>query len=1072
MNKGVNMSNIAKKSTTSNLIIAIPIVLLLNTILILIMLNYFNTNTGDLNFVIFSSHLLFFQLLFFGIVTFKKMLTFKRFFKFFKFFFFFFLLEVSYLMYNLITDISLNSEMIMMILGIFAVFIFTLYLVSESGLIYNRSSKKILKIIESFKNSKKNGNISQKEFLDYVNKHEKFDILLNYYEATVQLTDKYELCIKLGKWEEAISTAKILKNHKNIYKIYEENLKDQESAANYAESIKDWKKASELYLELENWLEAVKVNKYNKNHDLVYELYETRLENVKSAAEYAFQIKDWDNAAKYYIKLENWQKAIENFKLLKNHKKVYELYENKLRDVKSAEAYATDINDIQNVITFNMKLENFDKAIEYAKKQQDNNKVYEIYETKLKDITSAANYAEEKEDWKNAVNYFLKQNNWQDAIRMYVKLKNHSAVYDLYENKLKDFKSIADYATKVENWNKAFEYYKKIEDWENAVASAKKMNEKTSVYELYEIKLSDYKSAADYAEEIKDWENAIKYLLKLRNWDRVVDVYKTVKDHPNVYDIYENKLEDIKSALDYAENIGDKENILKYNSALGNWEIALENAQNLNDKEKIFEIYALQLEDFKLAEEFAEQEEQYLILAKKYEGIRNYLKAQEYYNKGKNKEKELIMYENLKDYKNAGIIAFVLKSYEKSIKYFKSHLEKNNDDTDSHIALADAYIGNKMYQNATSHLQKSDTIESKKKLITCFNKIGEFALAYNLMKVVEINDEKDKNFIYSNLKIFADNKRYQEAMEFVNKIATIDYNYRDIQTLVKTYTQKIASSSSASQAMEGTMVAETMVEDGKPAQKQQQRYKMLEQLGQGAMGEVYKALDTELDIEIAYKINTSISAKAKDRFKREARSIAKLSHNNIVRIFNVGEDMGNDFIAMEFVKGNDLDKIGKVEENVAKDYLKQILHGLRAAHKAGIVHRDLKPANIMVNEDNVVKIMDFGIAHIKDDTFTMTGAKIGTPLYMSPEQIIGEDVDIQSDIYALGLVMYKILTDRLPFEKGDIQYQKLNIKPKQAKEFNPSISQEMNELIMKCIIREKEDRVKDCDELLNLLKKI
>jgi len=201
-----------------------------------------------------------------------------------------------------------------------------------------------------------------------------------------------------------------------------------------------------------------------------------------------------------------------------------------------------------------------------------------------------------------------------------------------------------------------------------------------------------------------------------------------------------------------------------------------------------------------------------------------------------------------------------------------------------------------------------------------------------------------------------------------------------------------------------------------------QRDKILGKLGQGGMGEVYLAEDTELGRKAALKflpLPLTADPALKARFKREARAAAKLNHPNIITIYEVGEEQNSAYIAMEYVDGESLKEVLAREELQIPETLDlaiQICEGLSEAHRAGIVHRDLKPANILLDKKGRVKIADFGLARLAGATqLTSEGTVMGTPAYMSPEQVRGEPLEARSDIFSLGVVLYELLTRRLPF---------------------------------------------------------
>ncbi len=207
------------------------------------------------------------------------------------------------------------------------------------------------------------------------------------------------------------------------------------------------------------------------------------------------------------------------------------------------------------------------------------------------------------------------------------------------------------------------------------------------------------------------------------------------------------------------------------------------------------------------------------------------------------------------------------------------------------------------------------------------------------------------------------------------------------------------------------------------------RYRIVDELGRGAMGAVYRALDPLIDREVAIKtllpdLPAEVMAEVRERFIREARSAGRLSHPNIVTIFDVGEQDGVAYIAMELLKGHSLLQVLKHPQRLAfntiANVIAQVADALDMAQQHNIVHRDVKPANIMVDHAGRVKLTDFGVAYVPASTITGNGTALGSPRSMSPEQVTGAPIDPRSDIFSLGVVLYELLTKRTPFEhEGD-----------------------------------------------------
>jgi serine/threonine protein kinase len=204
-------------------------------------------------------------------------------------------------------------------------------------------------------------------------------------------------------------------------------------------------------------------------------------------------------------------------------------------------------------------------------------------------------------------------------------------------------------------------------------------------------------------------------------------------------------------------------------------------------------------------------------------------------------------------------------------------------------------------------------------------------------------------------------------------------------------------------------------------------YELVEKIGEGGMGEVWRAVDARLEREVAVKLlpeSCTADPTRVARFEREAKLASQLSHPNIATIYEAGEADGSHFIAMELVRGETLAekiRVGGLPSRSVYDVASAVAEGLAEAHRAGIVHRDLKPGNVMLDERGRVKILDFGLSRPQSapdqlSDLTATGQIVGTPHYMSPEQVRGDAVDGRSDLFALGAILYELATGVKPFE--------------------------------------------------------
>jgi serine/threonine protein kinase len=261
------------------------------------------------------------------------------------------------------------------------------------------------------------------------------------------------------------------------------------------------------------------------------------------------------------------------------------------------------------------------------------------------------------------------------------------------------------------------------------------------------------------------------------------------------------------------------------------------------------------------------------------------------------------------------------------------------------------------------------------------------------------------------------------------------------------------------------------------------RYEIIEELGQGGMGKVFKVYDHKISEVIALKLirpEIGVQEKAIERFKNELKFTRKIAHRNICRMYDLGETDFVYYITMEYVAGEDLKRFvkraGVLHAGKAISIARQVCEGLAEAHRDGAVHRDLKPQNIMIDQEGNAKIMDFGIARFTDmDRMTGSGVMIGTPEYMSPEQAELKEVDARADLYALGVVLFEMVTGKMPFEGNtplSLAMKHKTEKPRNVRELNPQISVGLAAVIAKCLEKDRDKRYATADELKTALESV
>src|SRR5579864_6391678 len=261
------------------------------------------------------------------------------------------------------------------------------------------------------------------------------------------------------------------------------------------------------------------------------------------------------------------------------------------------------------------------------------------------------------------------------------------------------------------------------------------------------------------------------------------------------------------------------------------------------------------------------------------------------------------------------------------------------------------------------------------------------------------------------------------------------------------------------------------------------RYQILQILGEGGMGAVYKAKDLELNRVIALKVirpELASNPEILQRFKQELILARQVTDRNVIRIFDLGEAAGIKFITMEYVEGQSLYQIlkekGKLPVSEAINIMRQMLSGLQSAHREGVIHRDLKPGNIMRDGQGRVVVMDFGLARsLAGDGMTRTGTMMGTMEYMSPEQAQAKELDARSDIFTLGLICYELLTGKTPYHADSVVaslLKRVQERAVPASDWDASIPQPVSELVSRCLERDPADRWQSAQEVLDRIDEI
>lgn len=409
------------------------------------------------------------------------------------------------------------------------------------------------------------------------------------------------------------------------------------------------------------------------------------------------------------------------------------------------------------------------------------------------------------------------------------------------------------------------------------------------------------------------------------------------------------------------------------------------------------------------------------------------------------------------------------------LKFYQKLLEER-ESIDVRFQLGKLAMKLRELDLAISCFQRTDKderyeAESAMSLGQCFIAKGMLDLAFHELRRMPAEDQT-KQLLYELGKRYESSSDFSGAREVYKVIVGVDIGYKDAQKKL----DRLLHAATDPDSPERTAILNTLSEAAKS------RYDLIQELGRGAMGIVYKARDNELEEMVALKIlpdSLGQNENALKLFRQEARNARRLAHPNVVRIHDIGEERGRKYISMEFIDGIDLkQRLIEVRRKLPFEetvhYAKQICKAMVAASEAHIVHRDLKPANIMITKKKQIKVADFGIAKlIQDETVIKPkkkpGPVVGTPLYMSPEQVKGEQVDRRADIYSAGAMFYEMVSGRPPFVEGDLAYHHVFTEPKPlGKDVDPIFAN----MVMKCLEKKPEDRWNDASEMFDELEKI
>jgi len=477
-------------------------------------------------------------------------------------------------------------------------------------------------------------------------------------------------------------------------------------------------------------------------------------------------------------------------------------------------------------------------------------------------------------------------------------------------------------------------------------------------------------------------------------------------------------------------------------------------AGKLREAAQCYQQAGKEKESSQIVGRYHETREEWPKAAAAYAKAADFLKAGECFTKAADMARAAECFERVKEFYRAGL------SYAKAAR-FKDAI--------------------RVLQQLTDKSPNFD--ESRGLLGRCFYELHDYshcAAALDNHLTGERVDSSNMDLFYMLALAYEQLGKLDKCRELLYKIRSVSTSFRDVTQRISSVSSRISMQSGATQVTPysgdgssgggGGGGAAPMMENVENSLEG--RYELEKELGRGGMGVVYMARDKQLDRKVALKfLGTLIdnSDEYRQRFVREARTAAKISHPNVINIFDISASVGKAYIAMEFVDGPSLhahmSKKGAFDTRKAVNIILQSAAALAAIHEAGIVHRDIKPDNILIAKGGLVKVMDFGLAKAEDSRMTKTGVVMGTPSYMSPEQVFGKEADARSDIYSLGLVFYECLSGKTVFKTGDILERQIKEMPAPPSEVVKGLPKAIDDIILKSIAKKPEERYQSMGEL-------
>jgi tetratricopeptide (TPR) repeat protein len=538
--------------------------------------------------------------------------------------------------------------------------------------------------------------------------------------------------------------------------------------------------------------------------------------------------------------------------------------------------------------------------------------------------------------------------------------------------------------------------------------------------------------AAEYYCQAGDWETGLDLFLRHREYERAMTVCKALGAEERLHVVRGERL--LAEGRDGAA--------AREFEAAGAWARAAEVFERTKLYDKAAEMYARHGDDDRAAEMHAAAG-QPLLAAQAFERLGKVKQAARCYQQAGETQRAAQMLKAAGDFYGAARLLLQAQAVEDAVAMLQQIDPQSERYLEATLALGELFLQRQLYGPAKEKFERAAALRPVSR---------DFVHpTYQLAVIAEHEGEPRK------------------ALTLFEKVMAEQFAYRDVQARVSALRERLAQ---VTQVLGPGDTPPGAVSGSGP----RGRYRVVRELGRGGMGTVYLAEDQVLQRLVAYKVlrpEVHEEPKSLDYFLREARIAAALQHPNIVTIFDAGQDGADVYIAMEYIEGHSLQQ--RLDETPVLPLprglgiFRQACKGLAHAHDQNIVHRDIKPANMMLTGAGIVKLTDFGLAAVVSGARAKVSSVRGTPFYMAPEQILGEEISALTDQYALGCTLYRMLSGRPPFTEGDVLYHHVHTAPTPARDWNPQIPPWLDAIILRAMDKDRTRRFPSVAALLQEL---